>query len=186
MEQNSILILFMALAIIATIVFTFVYLSSKKAETSEIGLSHPLKTRFWFSLILFVILGIFASVTIPKSPYYLFADETPSKVVHVAAMQYAFIMSGKAIDPEHPNGEAIELPANELVEFRVTSLDANHGFAIYDDTNRLITQTQAMPGYVNRLRLKFKDPGKYNIFCLEYCGMAHHGMRSSFKIVSNP
>jgi cytochrome c oxidase subunit 2 len=182
MQQHSILLLFLVLAGIATIVFTYVYLSSKKTEKTEQGMTNPLKKRFWFSLILFVILGIFASVTIPKSPYYLFADETPVKVVHVATMQFAFIMSEKALDPTNLKGEPIELPVNELVEFRVTSVDVNHGFAIYDDANRLITQTQAMPGYVNRLRYKFQHPGTYDIFCLEYCGMAHQVMRASFTV----
>lgn len=182
MQQQSILLLFLVLAGIATIVFTYIYLSSKKAEKSDQGMSNPLKKRFWFLLILSVILAIFASVTIPKSPYYLFADETPAKVVHVSTMQFAFIMSEKAIDPKSPSGEAIELPVNKLVEFRVTSLDVNHGFAIYNAENRIITQTQAMPGYVNRLRYKFTEPGTYNIFCLEYCGMAHQAMRSSFIV----
>ncbi|HLW30987.1 MAG TPA: hypothetical protein VKX40_01905 [Aequorivita sp.] len=182
MQQQSILLLFLVLAGIATIVFVYVYLSSKKTEKSENGMSNPLKKRFWFSLILFVILGIFASVTIPKSPYYLFADENPAMVVHVMSRQFAFILSRKAIDPDKPSGEPIELPVNEVIEFRVTSMDVNHGFAIYDNTHRLITQTQAMPGYVNRLRYKFEHPGKYDILCLEYCGLAHQGMRSSFNV----
>ena len=181
--QHSILWLFLILAGASIIVFTNAYLSSKKANQSDQGMNQPLKKRFWFLLILFVILGIFASVTIPKSPYYLFADETPARVLHVAAMQYAFILSNDAINPVNPQGETdVVLPLNELIEFRVTSLDVNHGFAIYDANNQLIAQTQAMPGYVNRLRWKFTSPGKYNILCLEFCGMAHQGMRSSFTV----
>lgn len=182
MQQQSILLLFLALAGITTIVFTYIFFSSRKAVESQ-GMANPLKKRFWFLLILFVVLGIFASVTIPKSPYYLFADETPTKVYHVAAMQFAFLISEKAIDLLKPSGDDnIELPVDELVEFRVTSLDVNHGFAIYNESNRLITQVQAMPGYVNRLRYKFNEPGTYNILCLEYCGMAHQVMRSSFIV----
>ncbi len=181
--QNSIFLLFLVLAGICTLIFTFVYLSSKKAGEEENGVSNPLKKRFWFILILSVILGIFASVTIPRSPYFLFADETPARVIHVSAMQFAFLMSDKAIDPKNPLGEtSVELPADRLVEFRVTSLDVNHGFAIYDQSNRLIAQTQAMPGYVNRLRWKFKEPGNYTILCLEYCGMAHQVMRASLTV----
>jgi len=179
MQQSSILLLFFFLMGIALIVFTYVYLSSKKTDQ---GMSNPLKKRFWFFLILAVMMGIFASVTIPKSPYFAFADKTPAKVIHVAAMQFSFFLSENAIDPEHPSGQGIELPVNEVVEFRVTSLDVNHGFAIYNESNRLITQTQAMPGYVNRLRYQFDEPGKYNILCLEYCGMAHQVMRSSFTV----
>lgn len=181
--QSSILILFLVLAGVSAFIFTFVYLSSKNVDKEDQGLSNPLRKRFWFILILFVVLGIFASVTIPRSPYFLFADETPEQVIHVSAMQFAFLMSYKAIDPNNPKGEtSIELPANKLVEFRVTSLDVNHGFGIYDQSDRLIAQTQAMPGYVNRLRWKFKEPGNYTILCLEYCGMAHQVMRASLTV----
>ena len=181
--QQSILMLFLGLLAISTIVFTYVYQSSQKATDLDRGMANPLKSRFWFLLILFVILGIFASVTIPKSPYYFYADETPSRVVHVAAKQFAFVLSNNAIDPKNPVGEnAIELLENELVEFRVTSFDVNHGFAIYNKAGQLIAQTQAMPGYVNKLRWKFNEPGAYSILCLEYCGMAHQIMRSSFTV----
>lgn len=166
---------------LAAIVFLYIFLSSKKSGQSVEGMANPLRKRFWFSLILLVVLGIFVSVTIPKSPYYLFAKETPSKVIHVTAMQFAFIISEKPIDFKNTSANPIELPADKLIEFRVTSQDVNHGFAIYNDENRLIAQTQAMPGYMNRLRYKFK-PGKYDVFCLEYCGMAHQGMRSSFNV----
>ena len=86
MNQQSILVLFSVLAGLAILVFTYIYISSKKAEQLEQGLSNPLKKRFWFLLILFMILAIFASVTIPKSPYYLFVDETPVKVIHVSTI----------------------------------------------------------------------------------------------------
>ena len=70
----------------------------------------------------------------------------------------------------------------ELVEFEVTASDVNHGFAIYHGKNRIVAQAQAMPGYVNKLRVRFTEPGDYEILCLEYCGLAHHGMRSVIKV----
>lgn len=182
MQPQSILLLFLILAGLSAFIFAYVYISSKKAGESDQGMSNPLKARFWFLLILFIILSIFATVTIPKSPYFVFANETPAKVIHVSAMQFLFFMSEKAIDPKAPAGEAIVLPSNEVVEFRVTSMDVNHGFAVYNESHKLVTQTQAMPGYVNRLRYKFKEPGNYTILCLEFCGMAHQAMRSSFIV----
>jgi len=180
--QTSILIFFTALAGLAGLVFTYVFMTSKRSSDSS-GISNPLRARFWFSLILIVVLGIFAVFTIPRSPYYLFADAQPSAVVHVSARQFEFILSDQAIDPEKPTGlNELILPQDEIIEFRVTSLDVNHGFAIYDEEQKLIAQTQAMPGYVNKLRWKFDDPGVYKIYCLEYCGMAHQVMQSSFTI----
>lgn len=72
--------------------------------------------------------------------------------------------------------------AGQEVEFQVTSADVNHGFALYRNKTQLLTQTQAMPGYVNKLRYKFTDAGEYEVLCLEYCGLAHHGMATKFTV----
>ena len=183
MQHTSILLLFLALAGAAILIFIYVFRTSKNANSDEGGMTNALRKRFWFILILFIVLGIFASVTIPKSPYFLFADEQPSRVVHIAAAQYYFLMSNEAIDPKNPGaGDTIEINTGELVEFRVTSLDVNHGFAIYGPNNDIVAQTQAMPGYVNRLRWKFTTPGTYNILCSEYCGNGHQLMKSTFTV----
>ena len=70
----------------------------------------------------------------------------------------------------------------ETVQFRVSSADVNHGFAIYDPADRIIAQTQAMPGYINELNVAFTEPGTYRIMCLEYCGLAHHAMIANFIV----
>jgi cytochrome c oxidase subunit II len=74
------------------------------------------------------------------------------------------------------------LPAHEEVSFDVTSVDVNHGFGVYDPDGRLIGSVQAMPGYVNDLRLTFDKVGEYRIRCFEYCGLSHHNMVASFRV----
>jgi cytochrome c oxidase subunit 2 len=76
--------------------------------------------------------------------------------------------------------------AGDLVEFHVTAEDVNHGFAIYRDKHTLVAQTQSMPGYVNKLQVRFVEPGDYEVLCLEYCGLAHHGMRAVIKVRTEP
>ena len=71
------------------------------------------------------------------------------------------------------------------VQFEVTSGDVNHGVGIYDADDHLLTQTQAMPGVTNRLVHTFAQPGRYRILCLEYCGLAHHGMIAEFDVVGS-
>jgi cytochrome c oxidase subunit 2 len=58
----------------------------------------------------------------------------------------------------------------------------NHGYGLYDPENTLVAQVQAMPGYVNRLRIRLEKPGIYNVFCLEYCGLTHSIMRTSLEV----
>lgn len=182
MEHHSMLLLFIILAVFLAIVFLTVFVSSIKVSDENHGLKNTLRKRFWFSLVLTIVLGILTAVTLPKSPYFIFAKETPSKVIHVAALQFSFFMTEKEIDPKQPVGESIVIPLNQVVEFRVTSFDVNHGFAIYGPDMKLITQTQAMPGYVNSLRHKFTVPGEYRVLCLEFCGMGHQGMQTTFKV----
>lgn len=74
--------------------------------------------------------------------------------------------------------------AGSPVEFRVTSKDVNHGFAIYAPDNRIVTQTQAMPGFTNKIVYTFKQPGTYEVMCLEYCGIGHAPMTSRIKVVA--
>ena len=78
------------------------------------------------------------------------------------------------------------VPVGELVVFRVTSADVNHGFALYDAELNLIAQTQAMPEYTNGLQVRFDEPGSYRILCLEYCGLVHHGMAAAIEAVEGP
>lgn len=184
MKQHQFLLLFfITVATIIAIIFYSIYRSSLREEREHSGMKNPKKKRYFFFLLLSTLTIIFLSVTLPKSPYFLFADETPSTTIYVAARQYSYVMSLEALNLESPQGmNKIEIPVNTLVEFRVTSLDVNHGFAIYNSSAELITQTQAMPGYVNRLRWKFPEPGIYNILCLEFCGAGHSFMRGTFTV----
>lgn len=94
----------------------------------------------------------------------------PDLVVHVTGYQWYWDMDQSAAK------------VGDLVEFQVTSADVNHGFALYRDKRHLIAQAQAMPGYVNKLQVRFTEPGDYEILCLEYCGLAHHAMRAVIKV----
>ena len=73
--------------------------------------------------------------------------------------------------------------AGRAVEFRVTSTDVNHGLAIYAPDGHIIAQTQAMPGYTNKLLHTFAEPGTYTLQCLEFCGLGHVPMHSTFQVV---
>jgi cytochrome c oxidase subunit 2 len=74
--------------------------------------------------------------------------------------------------------------AGSPVEFRVTSADVNHGFALYAPDGRIVTQTQAMPGYTNKLVYTFAEPGTYVVQCLEYCGLGHAPMKTTLEVVA--
>lgn len=90
--------------------------------------------------------------------------QAPAAIVKVVAHQWRWELS------------TTEVPVGRPVLFEVTASDVNHGLGIYRAKQRLIGQVQAMPGYVNRLTVRFDEPGDYELLCLEYCGLVHHGM----------
>lgn len=186
-QHATILVLFLLLMIIISAVFVYIFRSSIISNSAilseQVGLARLNQKRFLLFIILAAVLVIIFSVTIQKTPYYLYADEEPERVVFVSARQFSYATSFESIKPDDamPNEEII-LPLGKIVEFRVTSFDVNHGFAIYDEDNQLVAQTQAMPGYVNRLRWKFEYSGTYKVLCLEFCGLAHAYMSTSFSV----
>jgi heme/copper-type cytochrome/quinol oxidase subunit 2 len=124
--------------------------------------------------------------TVSRTPYGA-AGARPDRIVYVAAQQFGFSFSLEPIVSTQdlarvPIIQQLELPAGALLEFRVTSLDVNHNFALYGPQRRVLAQTQAMPGYVNRLLVRLDTPGRYHVLCLEYCGAGHHLMQTELTV----
>ena len=66
----------------------------------------------------------------------------------------------------------------------VTSKDVSHGFAVYNSDNVLLFQIQAVPGTTSHIVYTFKVPGRYQVVCLEFCGVGHHDMIGSFQVAA--
>ncbi|MCS6879110.1 MAG: hypothetical protein N2038_11175 [Geminicoccaceae bacterium] len=75
------------------------------------------------------------------------------------------------------------VPVGVPVVFHATSGDVNHGFGVFDPSGKLLFQTQAMPGWVNKVAWTFTEPGRYRVLCLEYCGLVHHGMMAELEVL---
>lgn len=124
--------------------------------------------RYWFWALLVVAVAAFF-ITVPNLPYPKAA--TTGDAVHfaVVAQQYSFTTPPV-------------VPLDRDVIFDVTSKDVNHGFGIYAPDGALVSQVQAMPGYVNHLPARFIVAGHYQIRCLEFCGIAHAAMQGGFDV----
>ncbi len=172
------------LVIAFTIVFVFASVAFSTNVPSEVSPQRALKLRKRIFVSLVTVLTIFLAVTVFDVPY--FAGSTPDRVVYLTMGQFRASMSDSLVTNKKEwtqhLGNVFTLKEGETVEFRVTSVDVNHGAGFYDANGRLVGQTQAMPGYVNRLTLKLEKPGVYTVLCLEYCGPAHHAMKAAFKV----
>jgi cytochrome c oxidase subunit 2 len=174
---------FIAAALTITGVFAAVARSSR--ERRDVDYAKATRARWLFFLSLGVILLIFFGLTITHLPYPVEA-QTPDRVVHAVGKQYAWSLTDGAGPTlatwDRDFSPSVTVPPHATVEFRVTTLDVNHGFSLYAPDGHVVAQTQAMPGYVNRLRVVFDQPGTYTVLCLEFCGMSHHRMRGVVEV----
>lgn len=156
--------------ILVGIGFMFVALKSGRRADDYTPMqvrAYRIRTRLFWLLVL--VLGptmIYNLADLPYSAAHArpHASGAQPLVIEATGYQWRWELSSKHITVGRP------------VEFRVTSADINHGFAIYDTDMHLVAQTQAMPGYTNKLNYTFTKKGTYKILCLEYCGIAHHNM----------
>jgi cytochrome c oxidase subunit II len=74
----------------------------------------------------------------------------------------------------------LELPADRLVEFHVTSLDVTHSFWAYE----LGVKADAVPGVDNIAFVHTRNPGSFSIRCAELCGLWHGHMYQTGQVVS--
>lgn len=65
--------------------------------------------------------------------------------------------------------DRLSMPRGRMVEFHVTSADVIHSFWI----PRLGGKVDAIPGRVNRLRLRADGDGRIRGQCAEFCGTGH-------------
>ena len=151
--------------------FAFVAINSGARKEDYGHLVHSAYTLraklFW---VLVLVFGPVMIYTLRDLPYDASRNAGPAQVVDVKGYQWRWELSRDRVAKDQP------------VEFRVTGVDVNHGFGIYDADMHLVAQTQAMPGYTNIIRHTFLKEGTYKILCLEYCGMAHHNMTTEIKV----
>jgi len=174
---------FLVSAVIVVSAFAAVALSTRRERTVEYA--KATRVRIVFLVSLAAILVTFLVLTLPHLPYTLDA-RAPDRIVHAVGKQYAWSLTeqpGPTLATwDRDFSPVATVPARAQVEFRVTTLDVNHGFSLYAPDGHLVAQTQAMPGYMNRLRVTFDQPGTYTVLCLEFCGMSHHRMRGVIEV----
>ncbi|HWU68816.1 MAG TPA: hypothetical protein VN046_08060 [Stenotrophobium sp.] len=159
---------------VVALVFVWVISQSGKSPASERQQTTASSIRRWWFLVLVVAgIGIAYATLKPFPIANQSANLQGAQIVAVVGHQWYWELSPSPT----------QVKAGIPVEFDVTSDDVNHGFAIYGPDDRIVTQTQAMPGYTNRLLHTFTRPGKYRVLCLEYCGLAHHNMLAEFEVV---
>jgi cytochrome c oxidase subunit II len=101
----------------------------------------------------------------------------PPVVVQVIAQQWQFTYRFPAYGGVETRG--LEIPANTLIRFNVTSLDVIHSFWAYE----LGVKADANPGENNVAYVVTRGPLTFHVRCAELCGVWHGYMFSTGQVV---
>ena len=112
-----------------------------------------------------------------QGPKALVTPKGPKMEVQVIAQQWEFTYRYPAYGGvETPT---LVLPADTLVEFHVTSLDAIHSFWAY----QLGVKADANPGVDNIAFVQTRGPRSFVVRCAELCGLWHGYMYNYGRVV---
>ena len=171
----TIAIAYGAVVVVAVVAILVVWHSTHSFEsprtdtTDTQRLVHAEKGWFIFAVI---ALGVLLLATLAFIPYGDNAAARGQQQVQVEGQQFAWVVTPSTITAGVP------------VRFEVTAKDVNHGFAVYNDDNTLLLQIQAVPGSTSHIVYTFKVPGRYQVVCLEFCGVDHHRMVGAFQVAA--
>lgn len=84
---------------------------------------------------------------------------------------------------QHPNGRAelneLHVPTGYPVRLRMISEDVIHSFYV----PAFRTKQDVLPGNYTRMWFEATKPGRYHLFCAEYCGTEHSMMRGTVVVM---
>jgi cytochrome c oxidase subunit II len=162
-----------ALIFVAVAVLAVKYRRRPGREAEQIEGSTVLEIS-WSVLPFFVMLTFFIGGAI-----IFFQERTPpanATEVYVVAKQWMW----KA---EHMEGQReineLHVPTGQNIKLILTSQDVIHSF--YVPAFRL--KQDVLPGRYTTLWFKATRPGRYHLFCAEYCGTNHSGMGGEIVVM---
>lgn len=165
----QITVLTLSLLLMALIAIAFI--SSVRAAGRGEPVPHGERLRTQL-LVGMLVVGIVVSVASLWTWPHAVSAAQASTTVNVSGAQWYW-----EIDTD-------TVPLGTPVVFNAHTIDVTHGLGVADAAGHMLFQTQAMPGYVNKVEYVFTEPGTYRVVCLEYCGVGHHDMLTEFTAVA--
>jgi len=173
----------MTLFMLVPFAFMFFYVIHRKSVVDSGPSGSPDKKMsrlegIWLTVVFVVFVGVnLASLKFMPTIASAHAATTRTDIqnIDLSAKSWAYELSSREIEAGRP------------VRFSGRSTDTMHGFAVYHPDGRMLFTMMLMPGLSKPTSLvhTFKEPGKYKVRCLEYCGVAHHAMQDELTIVKS-
>ena len=165
-------LIYLALVVAGLGFFAMIFLSTRQSARAKSASVSAWKRRenTWLYVVVTALLVALAA-TIFETPWRASATAN-RQIVNVTARQFGFDFSTKTMH------------SGRQVEFHLASGDVNHAFAIYDPDGVMMAQAQMMPDHPQTLRVTMTEVGTYTVRCFEYCGIGHHIMETTFRVVA--
>ncbi len=155
------------------VVFFILYFAVKYRRGSDADRSRPITENAWLETT-WMVIPLFLSVGMfvwAAAAYFEIKAEPPGEPLEVYAIAKQWMWKFK-----HPNGareiNTLHVPVGRPVRMLMTSQDVIHSF--YVPAFRV--KQDVLPGRYTNTWFEATKPGRYHLFCTEYCGTDHAGM----------
>jgi cytochrome c oxidase subunit 2 len=156
---------FLVMALI--IFFGIRYRRGSKASRAGKKLSSLRWETTWTLIPLFIFIGIF--IWAAKAYYHMLTPPEDTADVYVVAKQWMWKI-------QHRDGRReineLHIPLGQAVKLVMTSEDVIHDFFV----PAFRTKQDVVPGRYTTLWFTPTKPGKFHLFCSQYCGTGHATM----------
>ena len=163
------------IGIVALMIYILIHFSRKKNKNPQQFSGNTKLEIIWTILPLIIVLLMF---------YYGWVGFAPMRKVPADAMPVKVIGKMWSWDFDYGNGKIskeLVLPYQKDVKLNLVSLDVNHSFFI----PAFRVKEDVVPGYSNYMWFKPIMKGTFDIYCAEYCGLAHSAMLAKVVIVDS-
>ena len=163
------------IAIVALIFYILIHFSRKKNKNPQQFSGNTTLEIIWTVIPVIIVLIMF---------YFGWAGFAPMRKVPADAMPIKVIGRMWVWSFDYGNGKIskdLVVPLNKDIKLNLYSEDVNHGFFV----PAFRVKEDVIPGYNNYMWFRAISKGTYDIFCTEYCGLAHSGMTGKVIVLDN-
>lgn len=163
------------IAITVLMIYILIHFSRKKIKNPQQFTGNTKLEIVWTVVPLIIVLMMF---------YYGMEGFSPMRKVPANAMQIKAIGRMWEWRFDYGNGKVskeLVVPYLRNVKMNLVSEDVNHSLFI----PAFRVKEDVIPGYKNYLWFRPITKGKFDIFCSEYCGLAHSAMTSKVIVLDS-
>ncbi|PWU10885.1 MAG: cytochrome c oxidase subunit II [Terriglobia bacterium] len=173
-EVDHLLYFLMAVSIFFTLLIfgAIFYFAIKYRRRSEQELPHSVHTGWTLEIVWSVIpFGLTMIMFGWGASIFFRESRPPDNAMQIYAVGKQWMWKLQHMEGQREINE-LHIPINRPVKLLMTSEDVIHSFYVPD----FRTKQDVVPGRYTTTWFEATKPGKYHLFCAEYCGTNHSGM----------